>query len=368
MKCNTLITVQILHMRGRRIIRKYRIYSPYKPVVQTTRYKKPSYTARSLFKNPTLRDATLQEVVNVVRHECESMCRLTPSPSELRSSTIHSLKEIQWESVLDDLKCRAPVLLSILSAAASRRVGGAIRTPPPSILGMAASILMKARSKNMCKLQAMVGALLYAGHASKRVCTLYVCLIEYTVYSCKCMYNFISQVYTRLNKLGVCLSHKAVTRIVKKMGDDHDKPLRVWQASVSKSGCGSRLPYVYIIVGDNIDKRVTPRTMRVENQVQSLHYFHAFAALSRVETLHLDDTKPIGDVKDLPLSTFLLSPEDCSALRDDYVILISRILVRHLTFLQPFSSCVPKHIQHAYSEVMRKKSIVVSGYIGVYLN
>ena len=60
-------------------------------------------------------------------------------------------------------------------------------------------------------------------------------------------------------------------------------------------------------MGDNIDKRITPRTMMVDNQVRSLHYFHAFTALSRVETLHLDDTKPIGDIKALPLSTFLPS-------------------------------------------------------------
>ena len=115
------------------------------------------------------------------------------------------------------------------------------------------------------------------------------------------------QVYTRLNKLGVCLSHKAVTRIVKKMGDDHDKLLRVWQASVSKCGSGSHLPYVHIIIGDNIDKHITPQTMRVDNQVRSLHYFYAFAALSCVEILHLDDTKPMGDIKALP-------PVDISAI------------------------------------------------------
>lgn len=120
----------------------------------------------------------------------------------------------------------------------------------------------------------------------------------------------------------------------------------MWQASVSEAGSGSRLPYVYIIVGDNIDKRITPRSMRVDSQVRSLHYFHAFAALSRVATLHLDDTKPIGDVKSLPLSAFLPSAEDCSALRDNYVILISRILVKHLAFLQPFRECVPKQIEH----------------------
>ena len=94
--------------------------------------------------------------------------------------------------------------------------------------------------------------------------------------------------------------------------------------------------------------------------MRSLHYFHAFGALGRVETLHLDDTKPIGDIKALPLSTFLPSAEDCSALRDNYVILISRILVKHLAFLHPFSKCVPKQIEHIYSEAMAKKSSVVS--------
>lgn len=161
---------QILHMRGRKIVRKYLIHSPYKPMVKSTRYKRPTYTARTLFKNPTLRDATLQEVINVVRRECDHMCKVTPSPSMLRSSTIDSMKEIQWKSMLDDMKARAPVLLSILSAAASRRLGGTTKAPPPGIIAMAAAVLLKSRSNNICKVQAMIGALLYAGHASKRVC------------------------------------------------------------------------------------------------------------------------------------------------------------------------------------------------------
>ena len=167
--------------------------------------------------------------------------------------------------------------------------------------------------------------------------------------------------YTRLNRLGVCLSHKAVTRIVKQMGVGHDKPLRVWQASMSKSEGEST--YTYFIVGDNIDKRIAPRSMRLENQVQSLHYFNAYAALSRVETLHLDDTKPIGDIKDLPVSTFLLSPEDCSVLRNNYVVLTARILVQHLPFLEKFKKCAPEHIEHPYSDAMKKKSKIVSMFI-----
>ena len=67
------------------------------------------------------------------------------------------------------MKARAPVLLSILRAAASRRLSGTMKAPPGNI-AMAAAVLLKSRSNNICKVQAMIGALLYAGHASKRVC------------------------------------------------------------------------------------------------------------------------------------------------------------------------------------------------------
>ena len=132
--------------------------------------------------------------------------------------------------------------------------------------------------------------------------------------------------YTRLNRLGVCLSHKAVTRIVKQMGVGHDKPLRVWQTSLSK--CEDKSTCAYFIVGDYIDKRITPRTMRLENQVKSIHYFNAYAA--------------------------------CSVLRSNYVVLTARILVQHLPFLEQFKKCVPRHIEHPYSDAMKKKSKIVS--------
>lgn len=150
-------------------MRKYLVHSPYKPMVKSTRYKQPPYTARTLFKTPTLRDATLKEVLSTVKHECESMCKVVPSSSVLQSSSIRDLKEMQWTSVLDDLKARAPVLLSILTEAATGGSDSLTRVPAPSIIGMAASVLLKARSKSMCKLQAMIGALLYTGHASKQV-------------------------------------------------------------------------------------------------------------------------------------------------------------------------------------------------------
>ena len=168
---------------------KYLMRSPFKPVMKTARFKQPSYTVRTLFKSPTLRDATLQEVLKVVKRECD-LCKSYPSSSALRSGTIASLKEMSWESIVEDLKQRAPVLLSILMAAGTSSRGGQTRIPAPCSVVMAAAVLLKARSRNMCKVQAMIGALLYAGHASKRVCEINAHLHLVTIIKQYCQYCY----------------------------------------------------------------------------------------------------------------------------------------------------------------------------------
>lgn len=160
-------------MKGRKIVRKYRINSPYKHVVNTTRYKRPAYTARALFKTPTLLDATLKEVASVIRHECDTLCAIVPVPSLFRSPSVEGLKTVHWDVLFADLKIRAPVLLSILTAAvcSSKEIttSSAAQSVYVPIIVMAAAVLLKGRSKKMCRIQAMIGVLLFIGHASKRV-------------------------------------------------------------------------------------------------------------------------------------------------------------------------------------------------------
>ena len=157
-------------MRGRKIVRKYLIHSPYKPLVKTTRYKKPAYTARTLFKSPTLREAIVKE--STIRNECKVLCKRLPSLSLLRSSSFKSLLEFNPKDVLKELSIKAPVLLAILKAAAS----SCCSEPTQAVIAMAAAVLLKSRSQNMCKLQAVVSSLLYAGHSSKKVFTIIILL------------------------------------------------------------------------------------------------------------------------------------------------------------------------------------------------
>lgn len=69
-----------------------------------------------------LRDATLREVTNVVKRECEALCRKDRVPSYLKS-------------------------------AAKSSETGSIQV---TMIAMAAAILLKARSKRMSKVQTLV--------------------------------------------------------------------------------------------------------------------------------------------------------------------------------------------------------------------
>lgn len=95
----------------------------------------------------------------------EMLCKRVPFPSLLRTASPNSLVHFRWSDVMDELGTKAPTLLSVLEAAASSK--GQKCTQPAVV--MAAAILLKSRSLQMCKLQAIVGCLLYSGHASKRV-------------------------------------------------------------------------------------------------------------------------------------------------------------------------------------------------------
>ena len=74
-----------------------------------------------------------------------------------------------------------------------------------------------------------------------------------------------------------------------------------------------RAPYHgFKVVGDNIDKTIRPSFERIDHHSISLHYYHSYAVLNRVDLSGLDDVQCSG-VCDLP-----------KLLKSHYSILISR--------------------------------------------
>ena len=80
-------------------------------------------------------------------------------------------------------------------------------------------------------------------------------------------------------------------------------------------------PYLcYKLIGDNIDKTIKPRDMRVDHQSQSLHYFNMYAVQDRVDLSHLSNESRIIDPDEIDFSKFLPLAEDYEAITDNFVI------------------------------------------------
>ena len=127
---------------------------------------------------------------------------------------------------------------------------------------------------------------------------------------------------------------------------------------------GHAVATLYHICGDNIDKGVKQRYIRIGNfKPDCIHYFHSYAVADRVDVTSLSDqviATTQHDKRQVALS-LLPTPEDDVAIRSNIITIISRILYEALDFFKlSFEGVVTWHIHHEYYKEMARKSIVVS--------
>lgn len=119
----------------------------------------------------------------------------------------------------------------------------------------------------------------------------------------------------------------------------------------------------YSVVGDNLDKSIKPRYNRLQSQgIQLLHYFHHIAIADRIDVSNLSLTPPMPPkiAHEQCARSLLPSTEDDRTLKDNMIILISRILVTNIeSFKFNFSDVTVWHIETAYQEEMSMESEVV---------
>ncbi|KAK3716250.1 hypothetical protein QZH41_018051 [Actinostola sp. cb2023] len=115
-------------------------------------------------------------------------------------------------------------------------------------------------------------------------------------------------------------------------------------------------PQSFSLVLDNFDLKVHASDMTSDNQNKDEHWCNHNAVLDRVNPTELEDERSIGEIIDVPNSTFVPSLEEQADITNDFVILIARVFVVHLKAFEIFDVVVPKHIKHKYSENMKEKS------------
>ena len=146
------------------------------------------------------------------------------------------------------------------------------------------------------------------------------------------------------------------TKVLSKFSDAFDQQVVGWKRESLETT--SKTP-TYILVGDNVDKNMKPRFMRIDHQVKSLHAWHQYATLHRFDVEAVAKTLILKDIHTMGANEFLPSVADAVALRSNYIILFARVLVQKLRFLQKYSNVVPEHITHSLSNDMAKKSEAV---------
>ena len=104
------------------------------------------------------------------------------------------------------------------------------------------------------------------------------------------------------------------------------------------------------------------RDQRVDSQNRSLHYVQVYAVRDMVDFFQQSTAPPPRD--EWSVYDILPTTSDYQVLKDNFSILIARILVEHTPyFREDFKGLVVNHIQHPYSSLMANASEVVSDSI-----
>ena len=106
------------------------------------------------------------------------------------------------------------------------------------------------------------------------------------------------------------------------------------------------------IIGDNCDLHVNVRHMTNDNKNKSFHWFNCVAMKDQVSGDHLSDVHETT-LEDVPVSSFFPDNGDIQELKRDFMTLLSRVIVKHLTSFAFLRNSVIYHIPHQYSDVMK---------------
>lgn len=128
--------------------------------------------AKAVTSHQGLWDLVFYEFVKLIDQECTNICKRS-LPSLFRKMSTSEVQGFQWKQLVKEIQTVAPSLYKMLSTICShsdhRNKHKHCSTHWPSIC-MAAAILLKERSREMCGLQGVFSLLLFASRVDKVVC------------------------------------------------------------------------------------------------------------------------------------------------------------------------------------------------------
>ena len=153
------------------------------------------------------------------------------------------------------------------------------------------------------------------------------------------------QVYTQLNHVCATISYPATISAVNAISKHRRVPIESWIKDGIK----------FKFVGDNVDKKKGVRDKRADCRGEMMHMYSIIAVCSRVPS-SLVQSSPRFGLESICSSMVLPTVNDVCQIQKNLVVLVSRILCHYIKCLLSFSSALPSHIPHEYSQLMAQKS------------
>ena len=155
--------------------------------------------------------------------------------------------------------------------------------------------------------------------------------------------------YDRLQTVGVCLSYDRTLDVMNIVGGHFNSQI----IDIVKNQKRFRL------VGDNINWNVGVHDQRLDHRSRMFHAFGSAVLVQNVSFDYLCDVAPQIHYSVAPVQLFIPSLEEISAIKEEYVAIVTKIAARHIPLFQLFKECVPKQLSRPVSEKLKEKTKVV---------
>ena len=145
------------------------------------------------------------------------------------------------------------------------------------------------------------------------------------------------------------MSYTGTLNLLDDVSKLHTVPLAQWIANNN----------VIKFWGDNVDVNRGVRDVRSDHHGSLIHMYSVLAGRSRVPDEDLSHTGCVASLSSVKAKKFLPTSDDVSAVKSNFVILVSRIITQYIEGLHVLSKAVPQHIEHKYSKEIKEKSDVI---------
>ncbi|XP_003729577.2 uncharacterized protein LOC586013 isoform X1 [Strongylocentrotus purpuratus] len=391
-----------VQLQVRKLAAKYVRSSKYGRAFKLLKNKSAAFT-RAVQK--IVQDATRAEIRNICKPSTRSVWR-----SSTEGKKLQSFQSFSWKEALSEARQQCPFLHAAIIGAAtangksdrrSRGSSGIARHVRPAVGAIFGMLAFMGNPKTMRLLQELVGIQLWLSNCGRetfqRLNGLGMC--TFMDRTATCIDTMIKEsdrdILEKKKELEACEapitaqepelatfsdpSNAAETNQVESsissnkadgpenpeettsMGRTDESPDNLDETMDDSPPDGTEPAKIgYTLVFDNASQMMHDRYNRGNKGNKELKMVKAYAAFDRVPSYLLSDTPPTAnDILRIDPQVYLPNDSDETLLRQEYTVIVSRILTRLMPCFQRFAEHVKNHIPHPYFKESKQKSKIV---------